>query len=219
MRDLEQAIEAREKRLADMEKNKKWNVDNMCHVVEERTIVSKKQDTLTTAELPPEAAKAQAAREAMRKNAAQKSTSAKTTGEGAAADGSTASAGAAEASASTQAPIGPASEMHVVESYAEFTELHEALLEEFSEIKSLEKTRDMLHEKGAILLQEHAQSYLLLSCLEDEMNKKHERMKLVARQSQILSHVVELSVSLNRPPRDVVIPFFMRISEPVGGLR
>ena len=83
----------------------------------------------------------------------------------------------------------------------------------------MEKTRDMLHEKGAILLQEHAQSYLLLSCLEDEMNKKHERMKLVARQSQILSHVVELSVSLNRPPRDVVIPFFMRISEPVGGLR
>ena len=27
MRDLEQAIEAREKRLADMEKSKKWNVE------------------------------------------------------------------------------------------------------------------------------------------------------------------------------------------------
>jgi cell division cycle protein 37 len=105
-------------------------------------------------------------------------------------------------------------ERHSVETYAEFTEMHEDLLEEFSEIKSLEKTRDVLHQKGDILLQENAQSYLLLSCLEDEMNGKHERMKLVARQSQIISHVVELSVTLNRPPRDVVVPFFRRISEP-----
>lgn len=61
------------------------------------------------------------------------------------------------------------------------------------------------------MLQEHASSYLLLSCLEDEMNGKHEQMKLTARQSQILSHITELAVSLKRPPRDVVVPFFMRL--------
>jgi cell division cycle protein 37 len=30
-----------------------------------------------------------------------------------------------------------------------------------------------------ILLHEHSQSYMLLSCLEDEMNGKHKRMKQV----------------------------------------
>jgi len=45
-------------------------------------------------------------------------------------------------------------------------------MEEFSEISSLEATKEMLHHKGHILLADHAQSYLLLSCLEDEMNGK-----------------------------------------------
>jgi hypothetical protein len=36
-----------------------------------------------------------------------------------------------------------------------------------------------------VLFAEHAQNYLLLSCLEDEMNGKHARAKLVARQSQV----------------------------------
>jgi hypothetical protein len=220
MRDLEQAMEAREARLGDMEKNKKWNVDNLCHVVEERTIVSKEKDTLTTAELPPGAAKAQAAREAMRAQAARPAggSGGESTGKSKAAAAGAATAATsvvAAASAPIEGPVGPQTERHAVESYAEFTEMHEDLLEEYSEIKSMEKTRDMLHQKGGILLQEHAQSYLLLSCLEDEMNGKHERMKLVARQSQILSHVAELAVSLNRPPRDVVVPFFRRISEPV----
>jgi len=54
---------------------------------------------------------------------------------------------------------------------------------------------------------------MLLSSLEDEMNGKHRRMKLVCRQSQILSHIQELGVSMARDPRDVVLPFFNRIDE------
>ncbi len=46
------------------------------------------------------------------------------------------------------------------------------LLEDFSELTSLEQSKEMLHAKGHILLAEHSQSYLLLSCLEDEMNGK-----------------------------------------------
>lgn len=49
------------------------------------------------------------------------------------------------------------------------------------------------------------------SCLEDEMNGKHERMKLVARQSQLLSSITELAVSLRRPPQDVVPALFLRL--------
>ena len=49
-----------------------------------------------------------------------------------------------------------------------------------------------------IMLHEHSQSYMLLSCLEDEMNGKRKRMKQVCRQSQILSHITELAQGMSR---------------------
>ena len=58
------------------------------------------------------------------------------------------------------------------------------------------------------LLQENASSYLLLASLEDEMNGFHEKMKLVARQSQIVSNIAELAKSLQRHPGNVIVPFF-----------
>ena len=90
---------------------------------------------------------------------------------------------------------------------------HEDILETYSEIHDLEKTKDYLWKHCDILMHEHSQSYMLLSSLEDEMNGKRERMKLVCRQSQILSHVQELGVSMGRDPRDVILAFFERISE------
>ena len=42
--ELNEANKARQGKLDDYEKNKKWNVDNICHVVEERTIVNQKVD-------------------------------------------------------------------------------------------------------------------------------------------------------------------------------
>ena len=38
-------------------------------------------------------------------------------------------------------------------------------------------------------------------------------MRQVCRQSQILSHIQDLGVSMKRDPRDVILPFFMRIEE------
>jgi cell division cycle protein 37 len=49
------------------------------------------------------------------------------------------------------------------------------------------------------------------------MNGHKAKMKQIARQSQILSHITELALSLKRPPRDVVLPFFKRISEAEHG--
>jgi len=48
--ELNKANKARQDKLDDYEKNKKWNVDNICHVVEERTIVNKKVDAKFNAE-------------------------------------------------------------------------------------------------------------------------------------------------------------------------
>lgn len=145
----------RTERLEYMEKNRKWNVDNICHTAAEKTIVSP----------------------------------------------------------GTTAPsrIGPESEKDAVTSYAKFVEEHEAELEEFLG-STMDEARQRLHTNGD-LLHEHAQSYILLSCLEDEMNGEHDKMLVSARNSQILSHVTELATSMNRHPRDVVLPFFKRISE------
>lgn len=55
-------------------------------------------------------------------------------------------------------------------------------------------------------------------CLEDEMNRKHERMKVVARQSHLLSSVTELAVSLRRPPQDVVPALFARLAVSDGDI-
>mmetsp|Transcript_48162 Transcript_48162/g.95456 ORF Transcript_48162/g.95456 Transcript_48162/m.95456 type:complete len:392 (+) Transcript_48162:68-1243(+) len=216
MKDLEAAVEKREARMIDMEKNKKWNVDNMCHVVEERTIVSKEKDTLTSSELPPDLAAAKASREAIMKTAdAGIASTAAAAAESKGASG--AAAGAAEAAPAVKPAVkpvaGPITERSSVESYATFTEKHEALLEEYANASAMEKTQAMLVQHGDLLLQENASSYLLLSCLEEEMNGNKKQMKLVARQSQIQSHIIELGVSLRRPSRDVVVPFFRRIAE------
>ncbi|KAH8078149.1 hypothetical protein JL720_9827 [Aureococcus anophagefferens] len=95
----------------------------------------------------------------------------------------------------------------------ELVEEHEAVLEDYLATRDIEQCKGKIHEHGGTLLHEHAQSYILLSCLEDEMNGYHDKMVLSARNSQILSHVTELATSLQRHPRDVVLPFFKRIAE------
>lgn len=99
-------------------------------------------------------------------------------------------------------------------SYNDYVLAHEDTLEAYSEIKGLEETKEFLFKNCDVLMHEHSQSYMLLSSLEDEMNGKKERMKLVCRQSQILSHIQELGASMKRDPRDVILPFFHRIAEP-----
>ena len=41
LKALQTANDDNQAKLDHYEKNKKWNIDNMCHVVEERTIVNK----------------------------------------------------------------------------------------------------------------------------------------------------------------------------------
>ena len=41
--------------------------------------------------------------------------------------------------------------------------------------------------------------------------RKHKRMELVCRQSQVLTNIHELGVSMKRDPRGVILPFFNRI--------
>lgn len=105
----------------------------------------------------------------------------------------------------------------VAEGYCEFIEEHEDLLERYITLggeEDLEKVADFLRQHGAIFLQgEHAESYLLLDCLEKEMNGDHTEMLQSARQCQLLAQLREFSRASGRPARDSVNPLFKRILE------
>jgi len=158
---IRQEISKIEGELESMEKNRKWNADNMCKTTESRSIVSESRGT----EPKPEP---------------------RLKGE-AVADG-----------------------------YVDFVENHEALLEEYIALGSaeLEEVEAFLKQHGGTLLQgEHAESYLLLDCLEKEMNDEHDAMLRSARQQQLLTQLREFSRASGRPARDGVVPVFQRLMD------
>lgn len=253
LKALQTANDDNQAKLDHYEKNKKWNIDNMCHVVEERTIVNKNVGESKFSEsgfaLPSEeetAAAAAAAGEgkvdASNGSSAKvdeedgvpsKELSAAKIDDGTATKTKASSAGASssstadKSSTSTKTIVAkPAPQLVQPQpnetinsvsvsmmSYHEFTEKYADVVEEFMCLESLDKSKDFLLQKGDILLQENASNYLLLASLEDEMNGFHEKMKLVARQSQIISNIAELAKSLKRHPGNVIVPFFQRMED------
>lgn len=149
-----------EAELAKIEKNRKWNADNMCKTDESRTLVSESKGPVPGPEP-------------------------RLRGE-AATDG-----------------------------YCEFVEEHEELLEEYIALgdeEDLEQVMEFLKVHGDKLLQgEHAETYLLLDCLEKEMNGEHSAMVRSARQAQLLTQLREFSRAAGRPARDGVHPVFQRL--------
>lgn len=245
LKALQTANESNQGKLDHYEKNKKWNVDNMCHVVEERTIVNKNLGVSKFSEsgfaLPSEEGAAAVANgsanvneggvlskdlSAARIEKDEKKTATKFpsvgTSSSAVEKASTTKEAIASKSIASKSPSQliqpqPKEIMNSVSvsmlSYHEFTEKYADVVEEFMGIESLDKSKDFLLQKGDILLQENASNYLLLASLEDEMNGFHEKMKLVARQSQIISNIAELAKSLQRHPGNVIVPFFQRIED------
>ena len=98
-------------------------------------------------------------------------------------------------------------------SYHQFTQKYADVVEKFMSLDSMDASEEYLLQHGHILLQENASNYLLLASLEDEMNGYHEKMKLVARQSQIISNIAELAKSLKLHPGNVIHPFFLRMRD------
>jgi len=102
----------------------------------------------------------------------------------------------------------------VAKGYVEFVEENEELLEKYISLgdEELDAVYEFLKQHGGTLLQgEHAESYLLLDCLEKEMNDHHRDMKKSARQSQLLVQLREFSRAAGRPVRDGVVPVFEKL--------
>jgi len=232
LKELQQHIENRNKRMEEIHEKRQWNIDNICKVKEEKTVVSNVQSKSLKADIEEDIDESSSiTATAIAQNTATKTTTAATTEKApttvftaptkVAEATSSSSTGKSAAVTTTASPVaGPEPgpiikrERMAVISYNDYAIKHERILETFSEIVDMEKTKEYLFKHCDILLHEHAQSYILLSCLEDEMNGKHDRMKLVCRQSQILTHIHELGRSMRRDPRDVILPFFKRIEEP-----
>lgn len=171
-----------------------WNIDNICHVAEERSIVndvkvsSLKADDFKPTGLTEQVMKAN--REAAGPSAASSSTTATADSPPPAPKSASTSSSAPSVAKPVKAAAAPAMtgpapvdsvqmQRLAAMSYNDYVLGQEQILEHYSEIADLDDTKQYLFRNGHILLHEHAQSYMLLSCLEDEMNGKHRRMKLV----------------------------------------
>ena len=216
---LQKANAEYQSKLDNYEKNKKWNVDNMCHVVEERTIVNtnvaEKKFSSAGYALPKDEEKAVGEAVAATETTSEVKVPVK---EMAKANMSETKSATPEAAVKPSQPTPqpqPTTPLDSVPvsmlSYHEFTEKYASTVEQFMALSSLDQSKDFLLQNGDILLQENASNYLLLASLEDEMNGFHEKMKLVARQSQIISNIAELAKSLQRHPGNVIVPFFTRL--------
>jgi len=245
LKALKKDNKARQDKLDEYEKNKKWNIDNMCHVVEERTIVNPKagktefsdggyalpsSDDTSVKDKKDKAGKKKskpAATEVASTTAAAAATAEKPSEKSTDvnANKETKSKPAtkpkpAPSSNTSSIPVipskpnvGPDRETISMLSYHDFTEKYADLVEEFMAISSLDKSRDFLIQHGTILLQENASNYLLLASLEDEMNGYRDKMRLTARQSQLISNITELAKTMKAHPGNVIIPFFKRMEE------
>mmetsp|Transcript_57726 Transcript_57726/g.137378 ORF Transcript_57726/g.137378 Transcript_57726/m.137378 type:complete len:349 (+) Transcript_57726:92-1138(+) len=161
---LQEECNSIEEELAKMEKNKKWNADNMCKTVESKSEVSSRVGP----EPKPEPR----------------------------LKGEEATSG-----------------------YVDFVEQNEALLEKYISLGSeeFEVVMEFLREHAEkLLVGEHAETYLLLDCLEKEMNGEHKAMLKSARQNQLITQLREYSRASQRPVQDGILPVFTRIIEHDG---
>lgn len=236
LEELKQQNRVRQAKLDEYEKNKKWNVDNMFDVKEERTVINESagktnytptgfaQSTVTGEEVKKQFSSSKEPKTEEKEGDEEE---AKKPAAAAAAVQPTKKAAPAPVAAAKPA-VGPAppkakgatvnvtevdTDPNFVYSYHEFTEKYADLVEEFMALKSFDESKEFLLKHGGIILQEHASNYLLLASLEDEMNGFREKMKQTAKQSQIVTNIAELAKSWNTHPGNVIMPFFQRLQQ------
>lgn len=102
-----------------------------------------------------------------------------------------------------------------VDDYFEFKKQHADLLEAFTEA-DWERSRELLHKRGDILLDDNANSYFMLTALEAQMKGDTDRVKKLGTQGQLVSQIHQLAKPMNRPPRDLVHRFFDKFESDAG---
>jgi cell division cycle protein 37 len=232
--EREKTLATHQAKLDEYAKHKKWNVDNLCQVKEERTYINpgaanvsytptgfaNPSDTyeppVKSAGSAATAAPPKAAAAADKEPTASAPAKTTTTTTAAPAPAKPAAASTAVSTTKSSTAVGPfkePAEVGAFETYPEFTDKYAETIEYFMRIPDFEGSKDYLLKYGDILLQENAANYLLLATLEDEMNGHREKMKQTARQSQFISNIAELAKTLHTHPGNCIQPFFSRLQQ------
>jgi len=102
-----------------------------------------------------------------------------------------------------------------VDDYFEFKREHKDLLDGFTHA-TWERSRELLHKRGDVLLDDCANNYYMLTALDEQMAGKTELVKKLCTQGQIISQIHQLAKPMNRPARDLVHRFFDKFESAEG---
>lgn len=94
-----------------------------------------------------------------------------------------------------------------VDDYSMFKSENAPILKRFTNA-DWETSRTMLTEYGHILMDEYANTYFMLTALDEEMKGNRAETVKLCRQGQIISQIHQLAEPMKRPPRDLVPRFF-----------
>lgn len=91
-----------------------------------------------------------------------------------------------------------------------FVKENEALIKQYGMLKRFDDSKKFLVENN-LLVHEDTANYLVIWCINLEMEEKHELMTHVAHQCISMQYILELSKQLKTDPRACIGPFFERI--------
>ncbi|CAB3233414.1 unnamed protein product [Arctia plantaginis] len=91
-----------------------------------------------------------------------------------------------------------------------FIKKNETLLKKFGMLRRYDDSRQLLQEHNELVCEETA-NYLVIWCINLEMEGKHELMAHVAHQTICMQYILELSKQLDVDPRACVGSFFSKI--------
>lgn len=95
-----------------------------------------------------------------------------------------------------------------------FMKDNEALLKQFGMLRKYDDSKRFLMEHNHLVCEDTA-NYLVIWCINLEMEKKHELMSHVAHQCICMQYILELSKQLDVDPRACVSSFFAKIQNAV----
>jgi len=106
-----------------------------------------------------------------------------------------------------------------MEQYADFCEKYQKEADEFLEVigKQPLAISELWLSQRLHLISNHGQTYMMLDCLEKEMNGKHKEMKISARQHTLVLQILELAKTIKAPVAGALQIIFERFREEEKG--
>jgi cell division cycle protein 37 len=91
-----------------------------------------------------------------------------------------------------------------------FVKENENIIKQYGMLRKFDDSKQFLMENN-LLVHENTANYLVIWCINLEMEDKHDLMTHVAHQCICMQYMLELSRQLKCDPRSCIVPFFERI--------